>query len=131
MCGLLKMTFWYLERAFAKESRATLETSHLAKQEVAYLRYKVYNQGITTDPSKMKNVKEFFTPSNVKQLQLYLELASYYQRFIPAFSKIAAPLFSLSHKDTEFAWDSQCQNAFDLLKNVLVNAPLLRFANRD
>lgn len=98
---------------------------HLAKREVGYLGYKVSNQGITADPSKVESVKEFPIRGNVKQLRSFLGLASYYRRFIPSFSRIAAPLFNLTHKDTEFMWDSQCQDTFDHLKNSLINAPLL------
>ena len=102
---------------------------HLAKREVAYLGYKVSNRGITADPSKVKSVKEFPIPENVKQLRSFLGLASYYRRFIPGFSKIAAPLFNLTHKDTKFLWDSQCQGTFDHLKNLLINSPLLVYPN--
>jgi len=57
-------------------------------------------KGISADPHKLNAVKEFPTPSNVKQLRSFLGLASYYRRSIPGFSKIAAPLFALTYKDT-------------------------------
>ena len=98
---------------------------HLAKREVAYLGYRVSNRGIIADSSKVTAVKEFPIPGNVKQLRSFLGLASYYRRFIMGFSKIATPLFNLTCKDTKFVWNPQCQDTFDHLKNLLVNAPLL------
>ena len=73
----------------------------------------------------VKTVKEFPIPGKVKQLQSFLGLASYYCRFIPGFSKIASPLFNLTHKDIEFVWDARCQYVFDHLKSLLVDAPLI------
>ncbi|CAG8650260.1 7377_t:CDS:1, partial [Racocetra fulgida] len=39
---------------------------------------------------------------NFIKLQAFLELASYYQKFIENFSKKAAPLFKLLQKDIKF-----------------------------
>ena len=70
-------------------------------------------------------MKQIPIPGKVKQLQSFLGLASYYRRFIPGFSRIASPLFNMTHKDTEFVWDARCQHAFDHLKSLLADAPLL------
>jgi len=45
---------------------------HLAKREVVYLGYVVSSKGITADPCKLNAVKEFPTPSTVKQLRSFL-----------------------------------------------------------
>ena len=52
-------------------------------------------------------------------------LASFNRRSITGFSKITSPLFNLTHKDTDFVWDAQCQHAFDHLKSLSVDTPLL------
>ena len=100
---------------------------HLAKSQVTYLSYVVSRQGITADPSKVTAVEEFPTPKNVKGLRSFLGLASYYQRFIPGFSRVASPLFSLTHKDSDFVWSEECENVFNGLKSLLTSAPLLVF----
>ena len=84
-------------------------------------------QGISADPVKVEAVKSFATPVNVKQFRSFLGRASYYRRFIPCFSRVAAPLFTLTRKDVLFQWDEQCQNSFDILKGLLIQAPLLVF----
>ena len=43
------------------------------------------------------------------------------------FSKIAGPLYSLTKKDTDFIWTSQCQDTFKELKRLLSSAPVLAF----
>ena len=100
---------------------------HLAKRRVCYLGYVVSSEGISADPAKVEAVKNFATPADVRQLRSFLGLASYYRRFIPAFSKVATPLFALTRKDALFRWDEQCQKSFDHLKDLLIQAPLLVF----
>ena len=95
-----------LREVFGRMRKARLhlkpEKCHLAKCEVAYLGYKVSNQGIAAEPNKVKAVKEFPIPGKVKQIQSFSGLAPYYHRFIPGFSKINFP--NLTHKHTEFVW---------------------------
>ena len=98
-----------------------------AQLEVEYLGHIVSSEGIRTDPKKLQAVHDFSIPTNVKSLRSFLGLASYYRRFILNFSKIAGPLHSLTKKDTDFIWTSQCQDTFEELKRLLTSAPVLAF----
>ena len=100
---------------------------HLARRRVCYLGYVVSSEDVSADPAKVEAVKNFAIPVDVKQLRSFLGLVSYYCRFIPAFSKIASPLFSLTCKGALFQWDEACQESFDRLKLLLIQAPLLVF----
>jgi len=66
-------------------------------------------------------------PKNSKDIKSFLGLSGYYRRFIPNYGKIAKPLTSLLKKDVEFKWSDLCQKAFEDLKNVLTNEPLLQY----
>ena len=72
------------------------------RKELYFLGYKVSDQGIQTDPRKIEKVKNYPVPKNVTQIRQFLELASYYRRFIRDFSKIAAPLNWLLRKNQKF-----------------------------
>ena len=102
---------------------------HLAKRQVTYLGYNVSEGGISADSSKVDAVKRFPTPNDVGSLRSFLGLASYYRRFVPGFSKVAEPLFSLTRKDVTFKWSEICDKAFQKLKTLLTSAPLLIFPN--
>jgi len=84
-------------------------------------------KGVSADQGKVEAVRNFVIPADLKSLYSFLALVSYYQRFIPAFSKVAAPLFALTHKNVAFEWSEQCQQSFDNLKALLTQAPLLAF----
>ena len=69
---------------------------YLIKQQVEYLGCVISDDCSAADTMKIKAVKEFKVPMNLKQLRSFLGLASYYRRFIKSFSKVANPLFALT-----------------------------------
>mgnify|MGYP006210645781 CR=1 FL=1 len=90
-----------------------------------YLSHIISNDGIQTDPKKIESVRKARPPKNWKELQSFLRLASYYQRFIHSFSHIASPLSKLTSKQVKWKWTAEEQGAFKALKEALVSAPVL------
>jgi hypothetical protein len=88
-------------------------------------RTRVNEKGIQVDPSKTVAMKHWETPKTPTDIRQFLGLAGYYRRFIHNFSKIALPLTTLTQKDKQFAWGSEQEEAFQLLKHNLCNAPIL------
>ena len=108
---------------------------HFFKREVRYLGHIVSSKGIQTDPDKISAVRDFDVPTTVKNIKSFLGLAGYYRRFIKGFSQICAPLHKLSQQFTASPrklfgnkWNSECQVAFDSLKEHLISAPILNYA---
>jgi hypothetical protein len=52
---------------------------------------------------------------------------SYYRRFVPNFSHIAAPLHRLLKKDTVYEWTVEKEQAFQTLKGKLISVPILKY----
>ena len=104
---------------------------HFVQLEVEYLGHVVSAGGVRTDPKKLRAVENFQTPVDVKTVRSFTGLASYYRRFIPNFSRIAAPLHELTKKDVSFVWTPECQLAFEKLKRLLTSAPVLAFPQLD
>jgi len=61
----------------------------------------------------------------VTKIRSFFGLAGYYQRFVPGFSLIAAPLTRLTRKGVKFEWDDICEARFQELKRLLTSAPVL------
>jgi hypothetical protein len=51
-------------------------------------------------------------PSSVSDIQSFLGLAEYYQRFIEGFPKISKPVTELLEKDWKFKWTPTCEGSF-------------------
>ena len=58
-------------------------------------------------------------------MRSFLGLAGYYRIFVRGFSIIASPLTKLLKKGIKFEWTEKCQNSFELLKGMLVEALVL------
>jgi len=61
----------------------------------------------------------------VKDVRSFLGHASFYDRFIKNFSKIAKPLANLLAKYVPFHFSEECCGAFTKLKEVLTSTPVL------
>ncbi|GJW28730.1 putative reverse transcriptase domain-containing protein [Tanacetum coccineum] len=94
-------------------------------QEVQFLGHVVNRDGIHVDPSKVESVKNWKTPESPTEIRSFLGLAGYYQRFIENFSKIAKPLTLLTQKNKAYVWGDKQDEAFQILKEKLCNAPVL------
>ena len=51
----------------------------------------------------------------------------YYRKFIPRFSDISRVLTQLTRKNKNFNWTTKCEKCFQLLKDCLQKAPILRY----
>ena len=121
----------HLREVFVRLRRAGLKLKAkkclFLREEVPYLGHIVTKNGIKPDPSKTEKMDNYPSPTDVGQVRQFLGLASYYRRFVPEFSKIASPLHSLLKHDATFQWTTECQAAFEELKRLLVNAPILAY----
>ena len=77
--------------------------------EVSFLGHIVSGNGISVDPAKIEAVKQWKPPKNAHEVRSFLGLAGYYRRFVEGFSKIAAPMISLTRKNIKYEWTNKCE----------------------
>ena len=56
-------------------------------------------------------------------------MIGFYRKFCKNFSHVAAPLTELLKKQVKFEWTEKCQRAFEQVKEILMNAPVLLAPN--
>ena len=100
---------------------------NLCLEEVEFLGHIVSAEGVRIDPKKTEKVAKWPAPTSKKEVQQFLGLANYYRRFVKDFASIAKPLHRLTERTAKFEWTSECQLAFDRLRQGLVTAPVLAF----
>ena len=121
------------------------------QSSVRYLGHVVSEQGVETDPEKIRALRSWPVPRTLKELRSFLGFAGYYRRFINGYAALAKPLNDLTkgytparrsgRKNSTAAkswdakqpfddrWTAQCQSAFETLIEKLTTAPVLGFAN--
>jgi hypothetical protein len=77
------------------------------------------------DPSKVKEVLNWKSPTTVSEVRSFLGLTGYYRRFILNFSKIVKPVTELLKKENKYVWSDACDEAFKHLKKLLTTSPVL------
>ncbi|XP_073363438.1 uncharacterized protein [Aegilops tauschii subsp. strangulata] len=108
----------------ANKLYARMEKCSFGQQEVEYLGHIINSEGVSTDPSKIKAIQEWPTPTTVTELRSFLGLSGYYRRFIQGYGIICRPLFDCLKKDA-FSWKDEQTEAFLALKQKLTNTPVL------
>jgi len=87
----------------------------------------VGRDGVATDPEKVRAVRYWAVPVDLPGLQAFLGLVGYYRQYIPNFAGIAQPLNRLTAKGVRWQWTQAKQQAFNHLKDRLVEAPILAY----
>jgi hypothetical protein len=93
--------------------------------KVPFLGHVISSEGITVDPSKVRDVLDWEPLKSVRQVRSFLGLAGYYRRFIPNFSKISKPITELLKKGIKYVWSKECDEAFQTLKKLLTTSAVL------
>src|SRR5580692_7732316 len=81
---------------------------------------------VQMDPAKVQGVADWSPPQNVTNVRAFLGFTGFYRYFVPNYSLIARPLIQLTRKNTPFIWDQDCRRAFENLKTLMCNKPILR-----
>jgi len=75
---------------------------------------------VKMEQEKIKAIKEWKTPTKVKNMESFLRFTNFYRCFIQNFSHIAKPLNELKGKK-EWKWDEEHQKAFKELKEKIIS----------
>ena len=98
-------------------------------EQMDCLGHVIDNQGIHADASKMSQVQEWRTPRNYHDVQRFLGLVQYVQHFLPNVSAFTAPLSSMTQNGHEFAWRPVHEKAFQEIKALASQTPILKPIN--
>ena len=97
----------------------------LFQEEIPFQGHIVSAAGIGADPAKCQQVRDWPVPRDLHEVRSFVGLCSYYRRHIRSFTELAAPLYELAVKGTDFEWTERRNEAFSQLKNALTSVPIL------
>jgi transposase InsO family protein len=98
----------------------------LGYTRMRHLGHTISAEGIETNDDKIRAMASLPPPTNKKGVRSLLGMFQYYSRFMKDLFMIAAPLFDTLKKERKiFSWGTAEENAFDSLKQLLVQPPVL------
>ena len=121
----------HIEIIFKKLKKAGLKLKEskcdFFKKEIHYLGHLISVSSIQPLPEKLDSIRNMPKPRSPKEIKQFLGLTGYYRKFVPRFSDMARPLTKLLAHDCKFEWTKQCDISFQMLKDTLCSAPILRY----
>ena len=111
------------------------------KRRVKYVGHVVSKAGVEIDQQKVEAVVNWPKPTTPEAVRRFLGFVGYYRRFIKDFSRVSRPLTDLmptpkttkktkkSKPTKEWKWGKEQETAFETLKQHLISAPILGYAD--
>jgi len=122
---LQKLTLRVLKKLQDKDLFVNLDKCTFEAKEVDYLGMIISENQIKLDLAKLEGIRNWPTPTTVKQVRSFLGFGNFYRKFIGHYADIARPLNDLTKKDLVWNWTDACQEAFEKLKDEFQKAPVL------
>lgn len=106
-------------KLFLKKSKCSF-----GQGSVEYLGHILSKEGVALNPAKIQDKREWHVPRNVKEMNGFLGLTSYYRKFVPGYGKICHPLYQLT-RNYGFQWSAKSIQAFEKLTVVMISPHVL------
>ena len=100
-------------------------------KEIPYLGHLVTEEGLKPDPEKVEAVQKMPRQENVKAVRRFCGFVNYLAKFLPHLADLLEPLQQLTHKDVPWQWNHEHDAAFNKLKQMITEAPVLKYYNPD
>ena len=105
--------------------RVALHKCFFGYPELHYLGHKLNGITIGLDDGRTAAIRLWAPPTNVKSLMSFLGFTGYHRNFIPKYAWIIHPLQELIPKAHPWDWGTAQQEAFQAIKDALINAVIL------
>jgi hypothetical protein len=110
-----------LQKLINAELQANIQKSEFETHEIKYLGYIINSEKeILINPEKIRAIKNWAVPTNVKAIRSFIGFANFYRMFIPIYSDIIRPFIDFTKKNKEFHWNENCNKAFEKLKELMI-----------
>jgi len=84
-------------------------------------------KSIAPDDKKFDVIRNYPVPHDADSARRFVAFCNYYHRFIKNFADYSRHITRLCKKNVPFEWSSECQNAFEYLKEKLMHPILLQY----
>ena len=116
-----------LERCRERNLKLNREKLQLKCSKNPFIGHVLTPEGIKPDPKKVEAILKMEKPKDVAAVRRLVGFANYLSKFLNKLSDICEPLRRLTHKDMEWHWSTEQEDAFENVKHAVTSAPVLRY----
>ena len=99
------------------------------KKSIAFLGHIISSEGTRADPSKTDTITKMSVPQSLTELQGFLGMVNYLDKFISNLAEITIPLQALLEKDVVFNLQKPQLDAIEKFKSLITSGPILNIFN--
>ncbi|ROT72287.1 hypothetical protein C7M84_009327 [Penaeus vannamei] len=121
----LRRVFQMLSRCRAHGITLNKDKFMVAATNVSFCGYNISPEGIAADPEKVAAIRDYPTPSNIRDLRSFMGLVNQLADFSPEIAATAQPLRPLMSPKRSFTWTPDHDQAFGKVKAALLSPPVL------
>ena len=122
---LLKLTLQVLKKLKENDLFVNLDKCTFEAKEVDYLGVIISKNQMKMNLAKLKGIRDWLTPTTVKQVQSFRGFGNFYRKFIGYYTDTVQLLNDLTKKDLVWNWTDACQEVFEKLKEEFQKALVL------
>ena len=116
-----------LDRCRAKSIKLNEEKIELKKTSIPYIRHILTSEGVKADPLKIEAILKMDRPDDIAGIRRIMGTVNYIAKLLPRLSEVSEPLRQLIKKDSKFAWNSTHDDAFEEIKKLVTEPPILKY----
>ncbi|XP_068221304.1 uncharacterized protein [Palaemon carinicauda] len=100
----------------------------LASETVQFLGHEIQGGTLSLQETNISKIQSAPQPKTKKEVRSFLGLTGFYRAYVPNYATIASPLSDLTKKGKSnvVQWQEPQEKAYNSLKSILVNKPVLR-----
>ena len=105
------------------------------KNKIVYmgLEFQVEDDKVCYTPLKDKCevIRNLDSPKTLKQMRAFCSMVNFLSSFLPDLRRLLVPIYDTQKKSKKFKWTDKAEKAFNDIKKLLVNPPVLKAPTPD
>ena len=105
------------------------------KKKIVYmgLEFQIQEDKVCYTPLKDKcdAIRNLESPKTLRQTRAFCGMVNFLSSFLPNLCRLLIPIYDLQKKAKEFKWTEEAERAFNDIKKILINPPVLKAPTAD
>ena len=103
------------------------------KKKIRISEFQIQEDKVCYTPLKDKcdAIRNLESPKTLRQTRAFCGMVNFLSSFLPNLRRLLIPIYNLQKKAKKFKWTEEAENAFNKIKKLLINPPVLKAPTPD